>query len=373
MPVNKLGPTGAPRVASTEQPAQKPAATPAPTSRLEGWLSHVAHSAYDGVKEAVKNSVAVVAHVVDRLEHPQVDGKDGFVVLDPATGHVSGGAPGGAVVSDALLKGVAPRGLATMLALGDGGEKVTWRIGDRAVDGGATASDGSNPITLGELNQQPLKGLDPKKGGLLKVQVEAEGLKAEQRVLALPKDYDGPIFVSDIDDTLRPTKLGDIVAGETQEPIPGAKELLDSVAKRGVPIVYLSAGFSAMGTLNDEFLKQMPEGILLARPKMALADLSPSNHTQAERQGDYKAQRLAELHAAYPKAKIFGLGDDKYGDALAYDKAGASSYIHDVRPGGDNLPQGFHGVMTKDYDDAFRTKVLGDLDGVIAASDSFKR
>ncbi len=369
MPVNKLGPPSAPRVANTEAPAAKPAEAAKPG----GWLSQVAHSAYDGVKEAVKNSVAAVTHVVDRLEHPQVDGKDGFVVLDPKTGGVSGGAAGGAVVSDALLKGIAPRGLATMLALGDGGEKVTWRIGEAVVDGGHTAGDGSDPITLGELNQQPLKGLDPKKGGLLKVQVEAEGVKAEQRVLALPKDYDGPIFVSDIDDTLRPTKLGDIVAGETQEPIPGAKELLDGVAKRGVPIVYLSAGFSAMGTLNDEFLKQMPEGILLARPKMALADLSPSNHTQAERQGDYKAQRLAELREAYPKAKFFGLGDDKYGDAMAYAKAGANAYIHDVRAGNDNIPAGFHGVMTKDYDDAFRAKLLGDLDQVIAGSDSFKR
>jgi hypothetical protein len=69
--------------------------------------------------------------------------------------------------------------------------------------------------------------------------------------------------------------------------------------------------------------------VLLARSSFDVGGLSPRNRDQAKSQGDSKAQRLAELKATFPNAKIFALGDDKYGDARAY--------IRDVREGDANI------------------------------------
>ncbi len=302
-----------------------------------------------------------------------LDGVDGYVAFDTQDGRFLSGDTGGVKTSDDHLSPLFPRGLGTLLALGVGGETVKLSVkGGNTIESGKTDGHGFEPTTVEELQQLGPKGLHPKKGGLIHIQVEAEGRTADEKVLALPRSYDGPIFVSDIDDTLRPTKATDVLKGTTQAPIPGAKELLEGVAAKGVPIIYLSAGPQRIGTLNDDFLAQLPDGALLARGKMDLLGFSPFNSDQAQSQGDYKAQRLAELRRTFPNAKIFGFGDDKYGDANAYAAAGATAYIHDVRPGDDNIPKNFQGTITADYTPDFRAKVLGDLDAAIAKSDSFK-
>lgn len=309
------------------------------------------------------------------FEKEIVDGLDGYVAFEPATKKMEGGDPGGVRTADDVLSWIVPTGIAKLLALSDGGEDVTLDgpNGDK-VDSGKTNAKGIEPTTADEINQLTAgQDLDPKRGKLLEIIAHAEGKTTEQRVQALPKDYDGPLFVSDIDDTLRPTQIMDVLKGVTQGPIAGARELLEGVAARGVPIIYLSAGPQAIGEQNDDFLKQMPKGILLARGQMDLGAYSPRNSDQAESQGNYKAKRLKEIKATFPNAQIFGFGDDKYGDANAYTEVGATAYIHDVRKGDDNIPADFKGTQTKDYDEKFRNKVLGDLDVAIGKSRSFQQ
>lgn len=362
--------------ADPKQAELKPSAKTAAPASTGGWVTkpsggaaHPPASGFDPIGAAQKTA-SVVGKALDK---EVLDGVDGYVAFDPRSSQFLAGDTGGVRLADDHLSWLLPKGLSTMLASGDGHEKVKLSLqGGAAIDSGSTNRSGFDPITVSELQQLGPKGLDPKRGGLLKIQVAAEGQTTEQRMLALPKNYDGPIFVSDIDDTLRPTTLTDVVAGTTQAPIAGAKELLQGVAAKGVPIIYLSAGPQRIGTLNDDFLRQMPEGVLLARQNMDVMGFSPRNVDQAKSQGDYKAQRLADLRANFPNAKIFGLGDDKYGDANAYTAVQAQAFIHDVRPGNDNIPANFSGTITKDYDAKFRATVLGALDSAIAGSDSFK-
>src|SRR5262249_33754835 len=132
---------------------------------------------------------------------------------------------------------------------------------------------------------------------------------------------------------------------------------------------YLSAGPDRIRPQNEAFLDQLPKGILLDRDHLGLRDLLPFG--QAEIQGQYKAGVIEQLKQAYPNAQLFGLGDDKYGDAMAYTKEGARAYIHDVIPGSSHIPSNFSGVITKDYTPDFRARVDAELDGAIARSKSF--
>lgn len=356
------------RVGSPRPPVVSPIDTPPAQPTDAGGVTDTLRTAWDGIKARTVDGARAVER---RLEQSALDGRDGFVALDGALRPVGGDA-GGVFLRSEVFGGLLPRGLATITGFGDGGEKVTYQLGAARVAGGRTSSAGQETLSLDELSQLPLSGLHPRRGGVVSIAVEADGATATQRVLALPRDYDGPIFVSDIDDTLRETQVTDIVKGTTQEPIPGAKELLEEVAARGVPVVYLSAGPSRIASLNDEFLAQLPPGVLLARSSLAPSDLDLRNRSQARTQGDFKTARLAELRAAFPKAQLIGLGDDKYGDAIAYTRAGATAFIRDVRPGDDNLPAGFAGTQTRAYDAAFRARVLAAVDGAIGTSDAFK-
>lgn len=301
-----------------------------------------------------------------------VDAKDGVVAFDPKTGTLTDGDGGGVRVKKKLLSSILPTGLSTLGARADSGTSVTLRGAGKRVDSGATDGSGFQPTTLAELDATGmLKGVNKQRGGLVTFEVEAAGKTAHARVMALPSNYDGPIFIADIDDTLRDTSKVALAMGKTQEPIDGASELLAGVAEKGVPIVYLSAASARLGTANDEFLSQLPAGVLLSRESVGLSALDPRNKVQAQQQGEFKGRVLAMLKTMYPKAKIFGLGDDKFGDAQAYIRNGGMAYVRDVRPDDDNLPADFNGVKTTNYDDAFRGRVLGDLDRAMATSASF--
>ena len=80
------------------------------------------------------------------------------------------------------------------------------------------------------------------------------------KVLVLPRKYDGPIFISDIDDTLRATDVPKILKGERQPPIDGVEAILSGVAGVGVPLIYLSAGTTAIpARTKTSFLSFSPE------------------------------------------------------------------------------------------------------------------
>ncbi len=357
---------------AVEKKAQIPRKTvESPLPKARAWV----------VKEAKKRvppldlgSVAkkAVEAVRRTVEKDLVDGLDGYVAFDPADQRFVGGDTGGVRAAKDSLSWLLPKGLAALLSCGERDRSVELNLRPHgAVDSGKTDQHGIEPTSVADLNGLNPATLDRKRGGVLSLEATVRGQTVTQKVLALPKDYDGPIFVSDIDDTLRLTSTEALLKGETQAPIKGAAALMRGVAAKGVPIVYLSAGPQRIGTLNDAFLKQLPEGVVLARSQFDLPGLSPRNSDQAQSQGDYKAQRLDQLKATFPKAQIFGLGDDKYGDAVAYTAVQAKTYIHDVRAGDDNIPKHFNGVLTARYDRAFQKRVWADLDGAIRNSQAF--
>jgi len=360
----KLPPSEATRSRPSEAAAPAPApkaSSPAPSARAESVFETRSGG---GLK------LPDIGGWWDRhVERPFVMGRDGFVAVDQS-GKIVGGQPPTAQVRD---HGFFKTPLDPVLEEVKGGEArdVTFRL----PGGGSfkTRSDGSGAtgLPMGELSRADLRtGVDPKRGGVVSMQVETpNGQGDESNVLVLPKDYDGPIFVCDIDDTLRDTSVIDIATGKTQKPIDGAREMLQSVADRGIPIVYLSAGTERIRVQNEAFLDQMPRGVLLDRDGMG--SLNPFGDAQARDQAAYKGGRLADLEKAFPKAQLFGLGDDKYGDAMAYTQQGVTAYIHAVIPGDDHLPADFHGVVTKQYTPEFLQQVAGDLDAAIAKSSSF--
>ncbi|HYV45862.1 MAG TPA: phosphatase domain-containing protein [Myxococcaceae bacterium] len=316
----------------------------------------------DASKEAMVSAPGVAsAELLKTQAHrPFAMGRDGFVAVD-GNGAITGGMPPSARVRERDIHAGPLDPLFDTVAHGEEAD-VHFQL----PDGGDVKlhSDEDGGATL------PMNALHGLKPGLNTLQVSTpDGDGDESNVLVLPRDYDGPIFISDIDDTLRATNLGDLVTGKTQEPIAGAKDLLGSVANRGVPIVYLSAGVDRIRPQNEDFLSQLPPGILLDRDHLGLRDVLPFG--QASAQGNYKAGVIEQLKKTYPNAQIFGLGDDKYGDALAYTKEGATAYIHDVVPGSANIPKDFHGTITKEYTPEFRAKVDSDLDAAIARSKSF--
>lgn len=280
-----------------------------------------------------------------RLWPALLDGRDGFVAIDPATGKVVDGTPGGAQLRRELLPRFFLDGLSSFVAPGDGGERIEFRLGGKRLASGQTGEDGFEPLSARDLAALPLPKRVLQEGGLLHVEASAKGKTVSQRVLALPRDYDGPIFISDIDDTLRATRVVDVARGDNEHPVPGARELLEGVARRKVPIVYLSAAPTAMGTYNDRFLSQLPEGILLSREQIALRGLLPTRSAQARAQGDFKARQIAALKRVFPKAKLFGLGDAKFGDRDAYAREGVRAFIGQGR-----------------YDATFREKLFQELD-----------
>lgn len=227
-----------------------------------------------------------------------------------------------------------------------------------------------------ELSPEVLEGVlgavGADRGGLAQIGIATpNGSPATSNVLALPRDYDGPIFVSDIDDTLRHTSYADVARGVTRPAIEGSEALLSDVAAMGVPIVYLSAAADRIRAHNREFLSQLPEGVLLDNPNFTAVDMLPKNGLRARRQGNFKSTALGELLQTFPNAKLFGLGDDKYGDAAAYTRAGATTYIRDVLPHDANLPANFDGTRVNAYTADFREQVKSDLRAALATSRSF--
>ena len=323
-------------------------------ARAEVDVSHLKNDAF----RPATTAAGAVKSALD-FNHPTVTARDGFVAFDPNGKVVGGKQPGAVLKNDPIQLG----GLGGFLGKPEAGQLTfSGPDGQRVA---TTGSDGAQTYALDQVS-----GVDPKKGGLMQVGVSTPGGKGDTaHVLALPKNYDGPVFVCDIDDTLRATSYADVAEGKNQPPIPGAQELLQKVAAQGVPIVYLSAGSDKMQGLNEQFLKQLPPGVLLDRQQMGLKDLNPLN--QAEDQGNYKSAVLDQLKTTFPNVKLFGLGDDKYGDAQAYTRAGATTYIHDVKPDHSNLPADFHGTLTKTYTPDFINKVGADLQQAVKQSASF--
>lgn len=303
-----------------------------------------------------------------RVERPFAVGQDGFVAVDDA-GSIAGGRLPGAQIRNVPFVASRLDPLLKMTARGQPCEATLTLPTGETVE---ARTDGRGRFVLAaDMLEGNLGDLDPARGGVAEIGIVApKAAPVTSQLLALPRDYDGPIFVSDIDDTLRHTSYADVARGVTQEPIPGAQALLAEVAELGVPIVYLSAAAERIRAHNREFLAQLPPGVLLDNATARPVDALPNNGFRARRQSNYKSSTLAELQQVFPNAKLFGLGDDKYGDAMAYTRAGAVAYIRDVASHDANLPANFEGTRVTAYTPEFREQVKRDLSGAIATSRS---
>ncbi len=327
---------------------------------------------FDRLRGHIANGAARINDLRDKyIERPFATGRDGFAAVS-ADGSLSGGRAPGARIRDRDLVRI-NNGTDSVAAVLANGEKrpVTFTLPDGRTFTTVTDDQGNKPLKFSDLDGITA-GLDKKLGGTARIGIATpNGDAGNAGMMMLPADYDGPIFISDIDDTLRDTNVGDVVTGSRQKPFAGANEALQAAAKLGIPIIYLSAGPDRIRSANLDFLSQLPPGILLDRDDAGIRDLDPRNEEQARMQGFYKAKVLGELRQTFPEAKLFGFGDDKFGDASAYTRQGATAFIHDVRPGNDNLPADFDGTMVKDYDAAFIKQLTASLQKAVDESKSY--
>ncbi len=211
-----------------------------------------------------------------------------------------------------------------------------------------------------------------KSSRLIDVRVSAaSGSHDHAKMLLLPKDYDGPIFVCDIDDTLRATSSLKVALGLEHTPLPGIKEMLNAIAAEGVPIVYVSAAPDRFRCYNETFLQHFPAGVLLNRSEAGIKSFLKPNAFQAREQAQFKADILGKIIKTFPRAQLLGLGDDNFGDAMAYNNHGIEAFIRDVRAGEDNLPANFHGTQVRDYSPQVAQLVLKQVKECIERSESF--
>jgi hypothetical protein len=299
------------------------------------------------------------------------------MAYDPKTGEIFSGVDPSAVEHEMPRFGHWLDAISHTLAPREDGIPMTFSAYGRMYGAIPTGREAEKGVSLaGGLGGALLSGIDPAKGGIGSVSIKpntsdktAEQVKASANVLMLPRDYSGPIFISDIDDTLRATNPIDIIEDKNRQdalggPIPGAREILEGVAKMGVPIVYLSAGTTAIHSENADFLKQFPKGILLDNQDWHFSIRDLSNHDSALDQAAYKQAVIERIKATYPNAKLIGIGDDKYGDAIAYTNTGVKAFIHDVKPDHANIPKGFSGETSP----AYTTRYIDDVLGAVRAA-----
>jgi hypothetical protein len=192
--------------------------------------------------------------------------------------------------------------------------------------------------------------------------------------LRLPGDYDGFILVTDIDDTLRHTTLLNVISSRfRQRRIHRVRHALFEAARRGIPVVYLSAASARlMRRTNQRFLSRYPRGVLYDRVDMPWSAFLPWR--QVHTQSRFKRCVLRKLVAAYPYARLLCLGDNRYGDAIAYSDICDRVLIRRI-PGTSadrNLPPRFDGRVFRRYDRRTLTALLPSEEAAAAEEEEGK-
>lgn len=177
----------------------------------------------------------------------------------------------------------------------------------------------------------------------------------------IPINYRGEILVTDIDHTLRRTTFRTFLPFARQIRIPGARRLVARVAARGAPVVYLTAAPARLfRRVNKRFLRRFPRGTLVDRPGLGLADLNPIG--QAHAQAKFKVKILRRIRRRFPVARIVCLGDDRFGDAIAYSGRCHASFVRRAVQSSKNVPREFSGERFRRYNDpGFEEHVLAHI------------
>lgn len=162
----------------------------------------------------------------------------------------------------------------------------------------------------------------------------------------VPPSYDGPILVTDIDDTLRRTSDIDLEEdlarlGDPAMAVDGCHALVHACASLGVPVLYLTLGSDAIRAQNHQFLAGFPRGVLVDFP----------SHRDASQRSFFKGRVLEQLRRDFPRAWLVCLGDNMGQDPLVYLSARRhprdSLYIRTLGP--DSGPQDRGIVYFRDY------------------------
>ena len=132
--------------------------------------------------------------------------------------------------------------------------------------------------------------------------------------------------------------------------LPGVQTIMNQVASKGVPIVFLTAATRAdMRSINRTFLLSFPKGFLIDRPTQ---DESPN--------ALFKTRILHSIREAYPHASLVCMGDNMTGDAIAYQVCSGGSFIRKVTPWCKrNRPRNWDRHLEyEDYDRGTRDHIL---------------
>jgi hypothetical protein len=180
----------------------------------------------------------------------------------------------------------------------------------------------------------------------------------DEAVDALSRKYNGYILVCDIDDTLRHTHLFNVFAPSLpQRRVRRALRTVSRVARRGVPVVYLSAAPARwLRATNERFLSKFPRGVLIDRTEMTWRDWNPFGQPESQRM--FKRTVLRQLVATYPRARLICLGDNRYGDPRAYSGLCDRTFIRRAIGSDRNVPSGFQGMRFRRYDRKMRSAIV---------------
>ena len=109
----------------------------------------------------------------------------------------------------------------------------------------------------------------------------------------MPSDYAGPIFIVDIDETLRVNQIA------------GSLDILCAVQDLGVPILYLTVAHSTRRNANRVLLHNFPAGTLVDR------DVHDSRCN-----ADFKTSVIFAVRDHYPHAVLVCMGDHETHNAM---------------------------------------------------------
>ncbi|MBN2054130.1 hypothetical protein JW905_04370 [bacterium] len=117
------------------------------------------------------------------------------------------------------------------------------------------------------------------------------------------------------------------------QPIPGAKQVLDEFVHRGISIIYLSSREDTLQQATENWLKEhgFPSGQVLLRPRYG-------------KTLEFKVERVSALRSRFDI--LFGIGD-RESDKSAYEMAGVRALLLDspTREGWERVLAALAGVL----------------------------
>ena len=181
---------------------------------------------------------------------------------------------------------------------------------------------------------------------------------------SLAATYDGPIVISDVNQTLTNP-------GYHNLPYVGVRPMLHGIASMNVPLVYV-----ACNSDEQKSVERFPQGTIIGpptNPVVTTGDGSPLTDSDGNpvTSGDttpeamvadsFKTQTLKSLQSRFPSAHFMLLGNDQGNDPKIYQDSGSQSWIRNVRADQSTIPDNFSGTLRDVYSPNFIQNVLDNV------------